>query len=71
MSDGREIGEIFEFGVGGEFSFLDRGYLDVVGVEECGKLVVTVENAVGIELENIESMVGRGRGVWDAGGWRW
>lgn len=66
-SDGRKIGKIFEFGMGGEFGFLNYGYLDVMGVEEGGKFVVTVEDPIGVELEDVKGLVGR---VWVRRGWR-
>ena len=47
---------------------MDGGYLDVVGVEECGEFVVTVEDAIGVELEDVECVVS-GRN-WVGGGGR-
>ena len=38
---------------------MDGGYLDVVGVEESGKFVEAVEDAIGVELEDVECVVSR------------
>ena len=54
--------------MGGELCFLDGGYLDVVGVEECREFVVAVEDTIGVELEDVECVVS-GRN-WVSGGGR-
>ena len=41
---------------------MDGGYFDIVGGEEIGEFVVAVEDAVGVELENVEGLVGGGVG---------
>ena len=53
-TDGRVIGEVFEFRVLGESGFLNSGYFDIVGDEEVGEFVIAVEDPVSIELEDIE-----------------